>query len=85
VAARHQLDAHDQLDFIDSQILERKKVIYRFLVQIETAKAYATKDDKEANDLAEVKIREATGTIKALLWELDSLLELKNELVAEQS
>lgn len=80
LSKRHELDKEDQLDFIEAQVLERQKVVYRFIVQIETAKAYAEKDDKEANDLAEVKIREATGHIKAMLWELDALLKIKEQL-----
>lgn len=77
------LEKQDQLDFLDSQILERKKILFRFAVQVETAKGYAAKDDKEANDLAEVKIREATGHMKAVKWELETLLKLREDLAAE--
>lgn len=83
ISDKYLLDIDDRLQFIDVQILERQKVLWRELVTVKQAEKWADLEDKDANKAAETAVQEATVRIKSLKLELDSLMAIRKELETE--
>lgn len=79
VGKGQELHEDQRLSFLYMQLLERKKILYRFQVQVQTAKEFATADDQTANEVGGQQIKEATAQMKALKLEINAL----NTLIAE--
>lgn len=72
----------ERLEFLDIQILERKKVLYRQVVQVKQAEFFADLDDVQANKTAENFATEAVDYIKGLKHELASLELTRKQLIS---
>lgn len=73
ITKTQEISPMQRLVFLYLQLQERKKVLYRYQVQVQTAVELAKQDDNAANDLASQQIKEATAQMKALRWEINSL------------
>jgi 4-diphosphocytidyl-2C-methyl-D-erythritol kinase len=76
IGKTQELHPTQRLAFLYLQLQERKKVLYRAQVQVETATVLAEQDDTAANNVAEQQIKEATAQMKAIRWEIDGLNKL---------
>jgi hypothetical protein len=83
VDANEMLDKKDRLDFLDIQILERKKMLWREQVTVLQAEVWADEDDKDANTAAEQAVNEAKVRMKSLKLELKALEKIRKTVEAE--
>lgn len=74
-----ELHPTQRLTFLYLQLQERKKILYRYQVQVETGIELANQDDRSANDVADSQIKEAAAQMKALKWEISALSRLIKE------
>ena len=75
ITKSEELHPYQRLIFLYFQLEERKKQLWRFFVQAQTAVKFAEQDDQTANETAANNIREASAMMKALKWEIAGLNE----------
>lgn len=73
IAKAQELHPDQRLIFLYLQLQERKKILYRYSVQVVTAQEFASVDDNAANEVASQQIKEATAQMKSLKWEINAL------------
>lgn len=81
IAERLLIEPLERLAFLDIQIFERKKVIYRDLVDIEKYKFLADQDDQTAVQVAEGNTPESITHLKGLKLEVEALEKIRTDLV----
>jgi len=74
----------EKIKWVETQIEEYQKGMYRQTLDLKVALNYATKDDMDAVSVAEQKIREVTGNVKGIKWSLEALRKELTELKSEQ-
>lgn len=83
VTKNEMIDIDDRLDFLEIQINERKKMLFREWVTVEEARIWADENDKDANNAAENAVNESRARMKSLKLELRALNEIRDRLQAE--
>lgn len=77
------LHPKNQLEFVDMQILERQKMLFREYVTIEMARQWADESDVDANKSAEQAVPAAVTNMKGVMLELKALQEVRKKIIEE--
>ncbi len=83
ITPEESLDIQDKIDFVDIQILERKKMLWRENVTVKSAEVWADENDKDANQAAENAVANVVPTMKSLKLEIKALQKIKKDLEKE--
>lgn len=68
-----ELHPNNKREFVETQLFESQKALYRLHVEIEKAKVFADEDDADANRSAENLVTQAIPTLKSLKLEIKAL------------
>lgn len=79
------LHIDNRIEFVENQIVERQKVLWRDYVTVEEARIWADEDDKDANKAAEQIVQSAIPNMKSLKLEIKALQKVLLGLKAEKA
>lgn len=77
-----ELHPKNKREFVENQILERQKVLWREYVTIKSAEVWADENDTDANRAAETAVAETIPRMKSLKLEIKALQEVLKSLPA---
>lgn len=78
------LHIDNRIEFVESQILERQKALWREYVTSEEARIWADEDDKDANQAAEQIVQTTAPNMKSLKLEIKALQRILKDLQDER-